>query len=321
MMEKLRLIFRAFFDHKFKFVLMLFSSIVFLFFLFPFDDLGDLLSAQVYKLSNKQVYVQFDRMDVGVLNPGLKLENFYVETPQIPGLSAQKLSFTPSVMGLVQQKPSGSVTVEGILKGDLEASLVPAGTYEGGAPKHKLVLNAQKISLSELRNLAQIPVDLRGRVSVQSSANADLTFQNQPDLDLVLKINQFELPTGSVNTMMGPLTLPEVRLTTVELKGRLSAGRFQIENGTIGVPGDDLNGTIKGGIALQIKNTNGFLEPILGAYEFTMDLNVKKDLQDRATLFLSFLDQYKTPTAAGARYQFKLSALNPMMPPSLAVPR
>ncbi len=45
---------------------------------------------------------------------------------------------------------------------------------------------------------------------------------------------------------MGPLTLPDLKLSTVELKGRLAAGRFVIETGTIGKPGDELYGTIKG---------------------------------------------------------------------------
>ena len=75
MIEQIKKVFNLIFKHKFKFVLMVFSALIFTFLLFPFDDLGDLVTAQVAKLTNNQVYVQFDRMNVGILDPGLQLKN------------------------------------------------------------------------------------------------------------------------------------------------------------------------------------------------------------------------------------------------------
>ena len=90
--------------------------------------------------------------------------------------------------------------------------------------------------------------------------SVDLTFAEQPDLDLVVKVNRFEMPPSNVNTQMGPISVPEMKLSNVELKGKLSAGRFVIENAKIGNPGDDLQGTLKGSIAKAAFNARSALE-------------------------------------------------------------
>lgn len=312
---------KALLQHKFKFVLMIFSALIFAFLLFPFDDLGDLVTAQVAKLTGNQIYIQFDRMNVGVIDPGLQLSNVYLEAANMPPLSAHELTFTPSIMSLINKKPAGSLSAKGLFKGNIEVSLKPGGKSENGVEKQKIQLSAQKLALADLRELANLPIALKGQLNVTSSATADLGLQEQPDMDLSLKVDKFELPSGNVNTMMGPLALPEVKLTSLELKGRLSSGRFQIEDCSIGKEGDELRGTIKGGIALQLKMTEGLITPLIGAYDFTIDLNVKRGLQDRAALFLSFLDQYKTPTNDGAHFQFRVSATSPFMPPNITALR
>jgi type II secretion system protein N len=321
-MDKIHLVFKTLLIHKFKFVLMILSALVFAFFLFPFDDLGDLVTAQVAKLTGNQVYLLFDRMNVGVMDPGLQLSNVYLETSSMPPLSAQEITVTPSVMSLINKKPAGSVSAKGLFKGSVEISLKPGGKSENGIEKQKIQLTAQKLALADLRELASLPMALKGQLSVTSSATADLAFQEQPDMDISLKVDRFELPSGNVNTMMGPLALPELKLASLELKGRLSAGRFQIEDCSIGKEGDELRGSIKGGVALQLKYSDAAgLNPLLGAYDFTIDLNIKKGLQDRAALFLSFLDQYKTVTTDGAHFQFRVSATSPFMPPNISALR
>ncbi|HWU43028.1 MAG TPA: hypothetical protein VN132_06300, partial [Bdellovibrio sp.] len=47
---------------KGKIVLMLLSAVIFIFALFPFDDLSDLISSQVSQLSGNSLYVQFERL-------------------------------------------------------------------------------------------------------------------------------------------------------------------------------------------------------------------------------------------------------------------
>ena len=321
-MEKISQLFKLIKDSKGKLFVMVLSSLLFILVLFPFDDLSDLISSQVSKLTNNSLYVQFDRLKMSIFpTPGVRMDQVYIESVRMPSLSADELVITPSISGLIQQKPYGQISAKGFLKGDVELQMGKGTRTENGVERQRIEISAKKVALNDLRALGNLPIMLKGQVNIEGTALADLTFQEQPDVDLDLTINQFELPPSNVNTPMGPLTLPDLKLSTVELKGRLAAGRFIIETGTIGKPGDELYGTIKGNIGITIINQGGRFGQQIGAYNFEIDLKTKKSFQDRAALFLSFIDGYKTPTADGAQFKFKVSATNPMMPPSIGASR
>ncbi|HEY1080207.1 MAG TPA: type II secretion system protein GspN [Bdellovibrio sp.] len=321
-MEQLRQLITLIRQSKGKIFVMVLSALAFVFMLFPFDDLSDLISSQVSKLSNNSVYLQFDKLKMSLFpQPGVQMNHVYIESLRTPALSAQELVITPSISGLIAQKPYGQVSAKGLLKGDVDIQVGKGSKTENGLERHRVEVTAKKVSLHDIRELANLPVLLKGQLNLQTTALADLSFQEQPDVELDLSISKFELPPSNVNTPMGPLTLPDLKLTTLELKGRLSAGRFIIETGTIGKPGDDLYGSIKGDIALTINNRGGSFAPQVGAYNFEVDLRTKKSFQDRAALFLTFIDGYKTPTSEGGQYKFKLTATNPMMPPSIGAAR
>jgi type II secretion system protein N len=311
-----------FLENKGKFVLMIFSALVFIFLLFPFEDLSDLVSARVSKLTSNQVYLQFEKMRLSIFpSPGMAFEDVHVETAMFPAIKAQEIVISPAVSALITQKPAGSVSAKGFLRGNLDVSIKPGGKSDNGVERQKIVLNAQKLNLGELREMLQLPVLIKGNLDVASTTLADLSFQEQPDMDVTLKVERFELPISNVQTPMGPLTLPEVKLASVELKGRLSAGKFLIENGVIGKDTDELHGTIKGNMDLQIQNRDGSVLAFPGAYSFDIDLSARKSFQDRANLFLSFIDSYKIPTADGARYKFKVNASSIQMPPNISALR
>lgn len=321
-MEGIRQLFNLIKNGKGKIFLMIFSSFVFLFLLFPFDDLSDLISSLVSKVTNNGVYVQFEKLKMSLIpQPGVQMDQVYIESIRTPALSAQELIITPSIRGLIQQKPYGHISAKGLLKGDVDLQVGKGTRSDNGVERHRIEVSAKQVALHDLRELANLPVLLKGQLNLQTTALADLTFQEQPDVDIDLTISKFELPPANVETPMGPLTLPDLKLSSVELKGRLAAGRFIIETGTIGKPGDELYGTIKGNIGFSIVNQGGGFGKQIGAYDFEIDLKAKRSFQDRAVLFLSFIDSYKTPTTEGAQYKFKVSATNPMMPPSIGIAR
>lgn len=321
-MEQFRQLLKLIRESKGKIFVLVVSALVFTFMLFPFDDLSDLITSQVSRLSNNSVYVQFEKLKMSFFpQPGVQMDQVYIESLRTPAISAQELVITPSVRGLIQQKPYGHVSAKGLLKGDVDVHVGKGSKTENGGERHKIEISAKKVSLHDLREMANLPVLLKGQLNLESTALADLTFQEQPDIEMNLSINQFELPPSNVNTPMGPLTLPDLKLSTVELKGRLAAGQFVIENGTIGKPGDELYGTIKGKIGLTIVNRGNSFGHQIGAYNIEVDLKTKRSFQERAALFLTFIDGYKTPTSEGSQYKFKVSASNPMMPPSIGAVR
>jgi type II secretion system protein N len=322
MMNVIRSFFGWIFENKWKFALMFVSAGVFIVLLFPFDDLGDLVSTQVSQVTRNQVFVQFDRLSLSTFpSPGIAMNGVYLEARGLPPLKADELIVSPAISALFTQKPAGSVTAHGFMRGDLQASLQGAGKSENGAERQKIVIQAKSLSLAELRDALQMPIPMKGQLNFNTQMTADLSFAEQPDAEIEIRIDKFELPTSNVQTAMGPITLPELKLSSVELKGHLSNGKLQIENGQIGKAGDEVRGTVKGSLDLQIQNHGAGIGPAIGGYNFEINLDMKKSFQDRAALFLSFVDQFKTPTAEGSHYGFKLSAANTMIPPNISALR
>ncbi|WP_374032644.1 type II secretion system protein GspN [Bdellovibrio bacteriovorus] len=194
-MEQFRQLLKLIRESKGKIFVMVVSALVFAFLLFPFDDLSDLISSQVSRLSNNSVYVQFEKLKMSLFpQPGVKMDQVYIESIRTPAISATELVITPSVRGLIQQKPYGHVSAKGLLKGDVDVQVGKGSKTENGAERHKIEVSAKKISLHDLREMANLPILLKGQLNLESTALADLTFQEQPDIEMNLSINQFELP-------------------------------------------------------------------------------------------------------------------------------
>jgi type II secretion system protein N len=310
-------------SHKIKYLITLLSALFFAFVLFPFSDLSDLVSSQIAKATNNQIYVQFEKLHMSLFpSTGVAMEDVFVEAQGLPSLKAQELILTPSLSSLITQKPAGTISAKGFLNGNVEVSMKSGTKSDNGVERQKITLDAQRLSLNELRELAQLPVTLKGSLDITSSALIDLNFKEQPDVDLVLKIDRFELPASTVQLEIGPVMLPELKLSGMQLKGRLSAGKFIIEEGLIGKEGDEIKGTVKGNLGLQIirDEQSGMMQTYTGSYSFDIDLNVKKSFQDRVTL-LSLLDSYKTPSPDGARFKMRISGQSFQGPPNMTILR
>lgn len=321
-MGALKKAFSAVLNSKLKIFVTFLSVLAFLFVLFPFNDLGDLVSTQVARLTGNKLFLQFEELKMSLFpTPGMRFHQVYVEAAGFSGISAQDIKIAPSVAGLISKKPYGSVSAKGLLKGDLQITVKSGARTDNGLERQKIEVSAQKLSLQDLREVARLPVMIKGKLDFETTVLMDLNLSEQPDADITLTISQFELPPGNVMTPMGPLTMPDLKLSSVEIKGRLAGGKLIIESGQIGRDGDELRGTITGNLDLSLTNSGTGLNPQVGGYDFKIDLRAKRNFQDRAALFLSFIDGYKTPTADGAQYKFRVSAANTMVPPSIGALR
>lgn len=308
LLKKLRLAFFIFFV----------STLAFFVLLFPLNDLGDLITSQVGRLSGNQVYFQFDDIALSAAPPGLQMSNVYVETRQLSALKARDVTLLPSIMGMLKGKPYGYISAEGFLKGDLSLNLSSAPKSENGTERSLIELAAKKISLKELRNLLGLPFFIQGDLSVDTKTMADLTLQEQPDMDLTISLTKFELPPTNVETGFGPITMPELKLKQVDLKGRLSGGNFTIEKGELGQVGDELQASIKGQIKISLMNMGGQIVPQIGSYNLDVDLKIQKSFQDKASLFLGFLNSHqKSP----GQYKFKVASPQWGVPPQITTLR
>lgn len=306
---------------KFRLPLVVFvlSTAIFLVMLFPLNDVGDLVSAQVSKATANQTYLQFDNLELSVMPLGLRMNQVYVETPAISALRINELTVRPSVSALIRNQPYGYAEANGILRGNITLSVGSGATSERGNERAQIAMKAEKVSLREVRNLLNLPFPIQGDLNVETQGLTDLTFQEQPDMELNLVLNQFELPPTNINTQFGPLTLPELKLKQVELRGRLSNGTFTIEKGEVGKTGDELQATLKGSIQMSLRrNEMNQIIPVLGAYNLDVDLRTQSGFQQKAGLFLSFLQSHqKSP----GQYRFKVASSQFGIPPQISTLR
>ncbi|AZZ37133.1 type II secretion system protein GspN [Bdellovibrio sp. qaytius] len=318
MMDMIIKTFRFVWSQKFRILFTVVFALVFLFILFPFKDLNDFVSGQVSNLTQNSVYLQFEDMHMNPLTTSISLDGVLVETSTIDGLNINSISASPSIAALFKRQPGGKIVAEGFFGGHAEVKLTPLATLESGALKANLDVTTENISLKSLRDTLKIQIPLSGAMNINASVTADMSFKEQPDGDVAIVIDNFEMPGTSINSPnFGSIALPEIKFKQIDVKGKLAGGKLVIENAKLGNPADDLSGTLKGDIAISIQNIGGTARPILGGYNFNIDLIAKPAFVQRAQFFLSFIDQYKKEEKGSSRYRLKLQAASTELPPSI----
>ncbi len=307
---------RFLFRHWLKIVLTFWFAVIFMFVLFPVNDLNDLITMQVSKLTNKNVFLQFDSISLNPFGPKVTLEKVSVDSGDYPTITVNELSASPSFSALMSKRPEGTLSAQGFLKGDVNIQLKAGPKTDAGLQRSKLDVQAKNINLKDVRELASLPVALQGKLNLSSTVLADLTFTEQPDGEVSLTISKFEMPGASVSLAdLGRVNLPEIKLGQIELKGKLAGGKFLIESGKVGLPTDELHGDIKGDLGISFLNRGGQIFPVMGGYNIDLNLTATSAFRERAKFFLGFLDGYKTEMPNGAAYKFKISATAAGMPP------
>ena len=325
-MSSLQPFFNLFRFHKLKMLTFFALIVVFFVLLFPYKDLGDFVSAQVSETTQNQVFLQFDDMGFTVLpQPGLSFENVYLESVFTPSLKIGSLVVAPSIRGLLTFKPGVSIFAENFLNGDLSLSTRGGEKSKKDVTKQIIQLNIDHLDLKQITALIDLPVSLHGSVDAESEVTMDPTFDEQPNGKVELKIKKFHLPPSSVPTPIGPLNLPEIRISDLSLKGRLIGGELYIDNFRIGNSKDEINGSIKGKIQMRLSKRGVQVTPRFARYNITINLKTLPSLEKKASLLLSlvdgFLGKFKAPEIGGSRYSFKLSGTNFYSPPRItAVP-
>jgi type II secretion system protein N len=326
MMNSIILAFRFLLNHKWKISLVFILTFVFLFLLFPLTDLNDFISAKVSQMTNNKVFLQFEEMQFNPLSTTLSLDHVVLETDTIDNLTIENISATPSLSALFSKQPGGKISATGLLDGSLSIKMTPAGprksestTADAGLQKSDIEFVAEKISIKKIKNLLSLNFPISGSMDLLASLNIDPAFIDQPDGDLQIQIQKFELQSTSIQIPeMGSINLPELKFLKSEFKGKIQNGRFVIENGQLGLPTDDFFGSIKGDIGFIIQNINGQMRPLVNSYNLSMDLHAKPAFKERAGFFLNFIERFQSEELGHTRYKFKLVSTSPGAPPQFS---
>lgn len=312
-------------------VLFLASTLFFMFFLFPFSDLSDLVTSAVARATNNQVYVQAETLNLNLIpQPAISASNVSVET-SLPAIEAKWAKVTPGIfttllnMGTFMKAANGdfeasraamnklslAVDAEGVLGGDMGLAIRPGKKTDQGRDRSRISLSVDKIDLSQVQRWADLPMRLQGRANVETDMQVAFDFSEQPEGDFNLNVNKFALPASTVSIPMGegatfPLNVPSLTLANVVFKGRLVGGTLVIEEGVFGKAGDPLSGRIKGQLGVRLQPMGNTVTPLFGSYNLTVDLNTTSEIQKELGFAFIPLDSAKTPTGGGgARYLFR----------------
>ena len=305
--------------HKLKILTFIGATLFFVLVLFPYGDLGDYVTTKVSQLTNQQIYVRFDNLDLKLFpGPGLQMQKVFLETPFLPALTIDDLVVSPSIAGLVTFRPGVSARAKGFMGGDASLSTRGGPKSEAGTPTQIISLDTSSVSLQQLAKMARLPLPLRGQVTMSTKTTVDPAFAVQPEGDVQLDIQKFELVAANVPTPFGPINVPQVNVSELNISGRITDGRLIIEEARLGRKGDDISGSLKGDIGLRIDGRGGAVSVTPGAYNLDLDIVVSKGLSERAGLLLMLLDSYKRPDSGGSRYAVRIQGQNFLMPPRIS---
>lgn len=292
---------------------------IFLFLLFPFSDLGSLVTAQVAKFTQNQIFVKFEELHFSLLpNPGLELSNVKVQGLQFPELTTDKLVVSPSIAGLLSFKPGVSLSAEGLFDGDVSVSTRGGSKAKSGALKQNIAVNAEGVELSKLGAVLTLPMSLEGKMNLDTDAVVDPSFSEQPNAQVDLKAVRINMTSASIPTPIGPLALPDTKLQELILKGQMTEGILNIEKAQIGSPNDELYAQVRGTMNLNFQTAGGQVTVNPGPFDLTVQIKTKPSYQAKAGLFLGFLDSYKKSQGPqGSEYLFKVAGSNFYAPPRM----
>ncbi len=305
--------------HKIKLILVFAATLIFSFLRFPFDDLADVLSTKISESTQGQVFCQFEKLGLALIpQPSLSLANVLIDTPFFTGLKTDELNLSISVPALLAFRMGFVASAVGLFSGQADLSFREGEKAKSGQRKFVINFDAEKLNLTDMRKIADLPVQLKGSLSAKLNSTVDPAFTDQPEGDLELKFASLEMPASSVATPFGPMNLPTIKWSNVSLKGRLTAGKFLIEEGKIGTAQDPLNGQIKGQMDVRVLRSGPQPTADMSNYDFRVEINVNKTVEREFSLFLSFLDTYKSPGLNGSRYLFRATGYRFGPPPKLS---
>jgi hypothetical protein len=312
------LILKFLWKQKAKAGLLLFLITIFVFLLFPLEDLRDLVSIKVYEQSGQKVFILFNTVNIGLLPPHLSVGELKVSAPPLASsIEARQVTVIPYSDLFIKQVPAGEVVIEGLWSGQTRATLKPGKLLENNIKSQEITLTTEKLNLKELTEALSLPLKFKGQANLSVKGVFDPSFVTQPDFDFDLYVKNLELPASQIETLLGPLNLPQMRLGEARLKGRWAGGKAQIESIRLNKSPDNISGSGKGYFNINLQYRSGQIIPETGSYQLELDLLIGQTLEPQLGLFLSLLEPYKTQASqGGSRYRFKLSGNNFYSPPN-----
>lgn len=318
----IRKLITLFFSNIGKMLLVLIIAIVFTIVIFPLNEVSDLATQNVSKLTNNQFYLEFETLKLNLLSDlGLEMGDVYLETPRTSPLTVKELIALPSVSALLYGKPQGKLKLKGFFRGNVEIEVSKHkddhASDKKAIEKNLIAIEASRLDLRELKNFLVLPVNLSGKLDLSSKIIANLEMQETPEIqDLIITVKNFEMPQTTMEQPGAiPIDIPGIKLSELVIKARFADNKLLLNEIKVGKDSDEVLGTIKGN--MNFASMAAGRMPMLNQYEMSMDLKMKKSFYDKVYLTLSILNagSYFTPISGGYQLKTRLVGNGPYSVP------
>lgn len=310
--------------HKAKFAAVILFTLVFAALIFPYDDLGDMVTSKISEISAGAWYIQFDKLNLGFAPPGIKAENVVVESFLLPTLNTQSLQISPWIAGALAGKAGAQISASGLFKGDVSIDFKEGDKQKSGEREKKIVIKAEHVALPQLAEFLRsgniMNLALQGTLGADTNISIDPLFDRQPTGHIGMKVAGLVLPSQALNTQMGPVQTPTLNLGQLSVQAKMGEGRIELEDLSFGGPNEDLTGKVRGDLSMAFRRDVAGVRPQMGAYDLKVDLSVKKNFLEASSksgagLIFVFINKFRQETPQGARFAFRMKAPNSFTPP------
>ncbi|MCB9026852.1 MAG: type II secretion system protein GspN [Bdellovibrionaceae bacterium] len=297
--------------HKKKILFIILSTIFFLFLLFPYEDLSDLVTEKIAQATNNQVFVTFEDLNLSLFPAiGLDMKDVKLELQNLPTIEVKALSISPSLISLLKFKPGFVSKIEGLMDGNIQLAVKSGNKTSEKVLMQNVDLEGENIELSQLKNFVKLPLELKGRADFNLTADIDPQFNEQPDGELSISTKALNLPSTSLPTPFGEIPFDEKNFEKLSVKGRLVGGDLIIEQFELGSLKDPLFVRLKGRIGLQIEQSPTGLVPRPGAFDLKVQIISKSSENKDLRLFINFLDNFKLSANGLDTYTLRVTGRN-----------
>lgn len=299
-------------NHKKKMLLLLVFTLVAALMIFPYDDLSDVVTAQVYARTGNKVYVQFDSLDLNFIpTPGVDLDNVVLEMPGFPTIEVPRLEYGAWIAGAITGKAGGTINAQKLFGGDIEADIKQGEVLKSEQRATTIVSDAKKLNLKQLtdflRASGRANIPLKGTADFTTDITVDPAMQTPPNGRITADIKALSLPiTQLVPAHMSSFlaSIPELTFSRATVDASMADGKVAIKSLKLGAATDAISANVSGNLAMIPGPAGMQVSPQNLLVELSIRNDAPSDIVKMAPLIKDFMKVQPQVSPNGQTYRF-----------------
>ena len=280
-------------------LLSLLFFIVFLFVLFPYEDVIQKVVLKLSKSPTNPIHFRYESSSIGFFPPHVSFKNAEFQIPQIPKpIASDRLILKPSYLSLLALHLG--IQIE-IVKGSSRVKIrIKQSSYKKQKRLH-IRVKSKKLDVQHLSFLSGFFSRAKGVLEFFLDLQLDPSYVTPPKGTLQLKgTNMSFYPFSFSKKYIGTINLPQLDWKTLEGKVLINKDQIDIQNIEIGKTADPFYLFLKGYVNVSFSQFRKYIKDYEIELNWILDKKIK-DLLFFIDLFLSDIEE-KLPEN---RFQYK----------------